>query len=244
MPHYRFYTPDNLNLHENVTLEEEEARHLIRVMRASEGDHVELINGRGILAHAHVKEIKKNSCILVVDKLHKEVPSPHSLVLLQGLPKINRLDTILEKATELGVNEILLFPGERSEKEGLSVQQTLRAHAILIAATKQSGRLFLPKISLLPEIGSWPKMQGALFYGDVRPQATRLWDALQKTREPNIHFCIGPEAGLSEHEIMLLEEKGFLGVSLHYNILRTDTAPIAALAIISHYLQSSTGYLS
>lgn len=234
MPHHRFYTPADLSLNDEVCLEGDEGNHL-KVMRVAKGDSVELINGKGILAHAKVIDISKNKCHLRVAENYSESPPSTSITLLQALPKMNRLDTILEKVTELGVTEIALFPGDRSEKNDLSAQQYQRVLSILIAATKQSGRLFLPKIQVLPPIEKWPTFEGSLLFGDIRPGAARLLDVLEKTHSQNVYFCVGPEAGLSDREENLLETKGFKGVSLHRNVLRTDTAPIAALAIISQF---------
>lgn len=234
MPHYRFYIPEDLVLHAIVKLQDEETRHLVKVMRAGPGDTVELMNGKGCLAQAEVTSVSKNECTLTIQELHHELEDKVKIVLLQAIPKMNRLDTILEKATELGVNEIILFPGERSEKHEMSRQQMLRAESIVIAASKQCGRLFLPKITLLGPINNWPSFKGILLFGDVNPKAKKLWDVLENSTNEDVHFCVGPEAGLSANEEKILIKKGFIGVTLHGNILRTDTAPIAALAIISH----------
>lgn len=233
MPKERFYTEHVLEVGSKFALSEEESRH-IKVMRLRLGDEVELVNGRGSLAVAAIDEAAKNSVTVQVRSVEVQERSNKELVLLQALPRPNRLDTILEKTTELGVTEILLFPGEKSERDSLSEQQMRRAEAIVLAAMKQCGRLFMPKLGFLPEVKKWEVLSGLRLFGDVSPRAKPLWRVLQEPLPDKVYFCVGPEAGLAEREEAVLLEQGFKGVSLHPNILRTDTAPICALSIISH----------
>ncbi len=235
MPQERFFIPTELEQGSLLTLDKEEAHH-IRVMRLRPGDMLEVINGSGALAKAELIESGKDKALLrVVEAAHFE-KEKHRLTLLQALTRPNRLDTILEKATELGATEIVLFPGERSEKKELSAQQMQRAQSILIAATKQCGRLYIPQLTSYPPIGSWKPLEGRLLFGDVRQGIPTLLEEMSKEGPKDVSVCIGPEAGLSEKEHRLLMDRGFSGVSLHRNILRADTAPIAALAVISQFL--------
>jgi 16S rRNA (uracil1498-N3)-methyltransferase len=237
MPQERFYIDDMLTEGAQITLTGDELHHL-KVMRPRPGEKLELINGQGYLASAAFLEASKEKAhlkILTVDYQPEEKPE---VILLQALPRSNRLDTILEKVTELGVTKVILFSGEKSEKDTLSLQQQQRAKAILVAATKQSGRLYLPKLELLVDIDTVQMPPGVHLFGDIRKGVKPLWKALSQPLPDCISICIGPEAGLTDREIHVLENKGFQGVSLHTNILRTDTAPISALAIIGQLLLS------
>lgn len=233
MPHERFFTDSDLKEGQSVYLDSDEAHHL-KVMRPWPGDTFEVINGRGFLAKAQLLELAKEKALLkIIDVSFEEEPKPY-LKLFQAIPRMNRLDTILEKSTELGVTEIVLFPGDKSEKKEISAQQLTRVKHIAVAATKQSGRLYVPRIRIVDPIANWKKEEGLLFYGDIDKAAQPLWKVLPQVLPEVMGVCIGPEAGLTEKEEGLLKAGGFRGVALHQNILRTDTAPIAALALLSH----------
>jgi 16S rRNA (uracil1498-N3)-methyltransferase len=158
--------------------------------------------------------------------------------LAQAFPKPNRLDTIIEKGTELGVDEFWLFPGVLSYKKELFPQQMERTLAITIAAIKQSGRLFLPKIRLFPPIERWEKFTSLSFFGDLSEHAIPFHQAamkIHKDRYPLI-FITGPESGFSTNEVATLHQLGSIGVTLHRYILRTDTATIAGLSILNYLM--------
>ena len=207
MPVNRLYTPE---ITDHVVLTGDEHRHLHNVLRAKPGQSVELVDGRGTLAKAVVAEGG-----LRVTESHQE-PEPPELLLLQALPKMTKLELIIEKGTELGVTTFHLFPGERSEIEAISENKLARLHHILIAALKQSGRLYLPKIVISPSI---PTTDLPTYYGD--PDATKPLQAAVPCA-----IAIGPESGFTS------EEKKQFGspIRLHHNTLRCETAAIAALA--------------
>lgn len=236
MPAYRYYLDSPLTLDTSLVLEGEEWRHLRKVMRGQVGDIVEIVNGRGQLAEATIVEMGGKSAHLTACRITEEKPSGTRFILIQALPRPNRMDLIMEKGTELGMDEIWWFPADRSEKEQLSPTQEERLHHLAVAALKQCGRLHLPEIKLLPPLSQWPKLNGPLYYGDVSPEAPLLRTRLPSDPPPVIHFVIGPEAGLTPKEEELLKQTGGQGVRLHPHILRTDTAPLAALALLRHWL--------
>ena len=220
MPHNRFFADDPLLSDSVIQLETKEQHHL-RVMRNPQT--VELINGKGRLATAKV--LSHGLKILKVE----EEKEPPAIILCQALPRMNRLDTILEKGTEIGMKEIWLFPGARSEKKSLSNNQLERIDHLLIAALKQCGRLYLPKFKLMPELSKWPAIEGQLLYGAVEGG-----QRLPPLKEPT-YFFVGPEAGFSPDEEKWLAQKA-AAVSLNPAILRTDTAPLVALSLINYFL--------
>jgi 16S rRNA (uracil1498-N3)-methyltransferase len=232
MPQERFFYPKALVVGETVSLDEEETRH-VKVMRPRIGDELELINGQGFLAKAVLLSLEKKDCAFAVKSVFYEEPAKEKLILAQGLPRQNRLDFIVEKSTELGIAELWLFDGERSEKKGLSSQQHQRIELQFIAAMKQSGRLFLPTLRYLPAISNCIKEEGSLWlFGDLSIDAPRLLEAIPKEKVGAIVAFIGPEAGFSSQEIDWLRNHEALGVRLSSNILRTDTAAIAMLALL------------
>lgn len=227
MPAARFFIDSELREGDLVTLSDDEAFHLTKVMRKASGATIELINGKNQLAIATVE--KGSHCrILSVEN----ASPPHlPIILLQALPRLNKLDWIVEKGTELGMTELWLFPGERSEKGDLTPTQQQRLHHLAVAAMKQCGRLDLPTILLKPPLLSWTALPCRGYFGDVDPKAPFFLSCLDKSE--GICFCVGPESGLTELEEAHLRQLDARGVRLHPNILRTETAPLVALSLIN-----------
>ena len=223
MPANRYYVETDLaqSVTQRITLAGSEFQHLTRVMRASPGDTVELVDGRGHLATATLDSLSKKEAHFTPTSLHTEPPDT-PLILAQALPRPNRLATILEKGTELGATTFLLFPGQRSERSTTSLD---RAHAITIAALKQSGRLHLPQIELRPPLLEWTTLPAPSFIADLNATTP-----LQPT-SPACIF-IGPESGLTSQEITHLTTLGAKPILLRHNILRADTAALAALTLL------------
>lgn len=238
MPAERYYIPTPFDQGAKLVLEDQEHHHLAHVMRARQGEELELVNGQGQLALAVIESLEKKRAVLLTLSVHTAPLPQKKIILAQGLPRLNRLEFILEKGTELGVNEFWIFPAARSEKKELSQNQIDRVQTITVAAMKQCGRLFLPKVVLMPALKQWPPVPGFnSFFGDVRPTAplfSHAWD--QNPSLSEALFFVGPESGFTDEEVTLMERQGASGVKLHHNILRTDTAAIAALSLLSHWM--------
>ena len=218
MPVYRFYHDDTLSENQSCTLSETEGKHFASTLRGKEGDTVELFNGKGSLAHAKAVEVTKKSVSVIVERVEHVSPSSQN-VLIQALVRGSKLDLIIEKATELGIDTFHLFVADRSEKAVVKESQLKRLETITIAACKQSGRLFVPTIVLHDSLSSTPYAESA--YGSFDKDAKPL--AIQS-------FVNGPESGFSEKELKLLSCSK--KATLSTNILRTETAAIAAATVI------------
>lgn len=238
MPENRFYFGNPLAEQDLVPLEGNEFHHLIHVMRGKVNDEIEVVNGLGELAHARVAEIGKKQAILHIQKvIHQPLPK-FQLILAQAMPRLNRLDFIIEKGTELGMTKLFLFPGIHSERKKMTDDQLQRMRQVAIAAMKQCGRLDLPSIEMKLPLKEYKEpFDIDAYYGDISPTAPLLMSEWQKSppKEGAMIF-IGPETGFSDEEIEILNKLGAKGVKLHPNILRTDTAALAALALASHLL--------
>ncbi len=232
MPQDRFFIDAFFSQNQGLSLQDLEFHHLSHVMRVKEKETIELVNGQGQLALAEVLEIGKKNARLKINSLTSQKKPSRALILAQALPRANRLDFILEKGTELGMTEAWLFPSQLSEKKEMPVQ---RARQIAIAAMKQSGRLFLPEIRFFPSLKECP-MSIQAYFGDLSEDAPPL-AAIFKGQDATIF--IGPEKGFSEGEIAWLKSQGALGVKLNNNILRTDTAALAALSILAALCQEN-----
>lgn len=244
MPIERYFLDNSFRKHEQQELKGTEFHHLAHVMRTRKGEMVELINGKGTLAQAVVQTLAKDHALVKIIDLFQEPSSPCRLILAQALPKPNRLDFILEKGTELGVDAFWLFPGQLSVKKEFFPHQLERAQSLTVAAMKQCGRLTLPTITTHPPLDQWPILKSTTFFGDLNPDAPSLeslWKQLSPPLFPII-FVIGPESGFNKQEIQHLTSIGAQGAKLHPNILRTDTASLMALSLLSHWFMNIHSY--
>lgn len=223
MPAERFYI--DAELKGTLTLTGTEQHHLAHVMRVRIDEEVELVNGRGALAHAKLIALTKRDATLAVLSVTHTPVAPPSLILAIPLMRPSKLELILEKCTELGADAFWLYPADQSEKETLSENQLERLTHITISAMKQCGRLDLPPIQRFSHLRDLFGAPYTYFYGDTRPTAPPL------TPQKKAVFITGPERGFSPKELGLLSEHA-AGVSLHRNILRAETAPIAATVIL------------
>lgn len=242
MPVERYFIEDAFRVGEACELEGSEFHHLAHVMRTRKGEEVELVNGRGALAQAIVHQLGKDRATLTIQHvLQEECAQACRIILAQAMPKPNRLDFILEKGTELGVDRFWLFPGNLSAKKEFFPHQLERARHLTIAAMKQCGRLTLPAIELKPALEQWPALDRVLpYFGDVSPEAPLFEESSNAIRSSGIPilFFTGPESGFSAKETDVLRNLGAKGVKLHSNILRTDTASLVGLSLISHWLSN------
>lgn len=240
MPIERYFVENVFCVHDCQEIEGAEFHHLAHVMRTRKNDVIELVNGRGALAKASVLEITKQKAMVKIEEVAQEPLHPCRLILAQAFPKPNRLDFILEKGTELGVDSFWLFPGMLSPKKEFFPQQLERARQVTIAAMKQCGRLTLPNIVMQPSLEKLFSTESShcAFFGDLSPDALpfeNVWKNLHTFSYPVV-FVTGPESGFHQKEVDFLKNQGVLGVKLHPYILRTETASLMALSLLSHWL--------
>lgn len=223
MPHSRFYMDHPLEEGAQLTLEGEEFIHLARVMRKKEGEQVELLNGRGVLAHATLTHVGKREALLRIEMREKRAPLLPPLTLVLALPKAAALELVVQKGTELGVSAFHLYHSTRSEQQPPSSKLLRRLLAICICAMKQCGRCDLPTLSC-----GFPPLQGRVYFGDLTPSAPPLSEvgSLPAT------LIIGPEKGWSAEEVEHLQERAE-GVSLSPYTLRAESAAIAGVALLA-----------
>ena len=240
MPAERYYFDQSLSSETIIELRGTEFHHLTHVMRTKKGDYVEIVNGKGELASGHVEILMRDKALLKIKKVEKEEKKSLSLTLAQALVKPNRLEFLLEKGTELGVESFYFFPGEHSSNKNCYPSHLERMRTITIAAMKQCGRLFLPTIQLLPPISQWCLNDDKIvFFGDLNRQAHHFeetWKNLHLTSKNQIMFVTGPEGGFSENEMIALKKMRAHGVQLHPHILRAETASIMAISLLSHWI--------
>ena len=211
------------------------ARHLAKALRLQVGDEVTLFDGRGLEYPSVISSISKSEVLLNTGPGHDpKTESPLQLELWQGISKGTRMDTVIQKATELGVQRIKpIFTAHGVVKldADRSGKRTERWQEIAISACEQSGRVVVPEI-LMPE-----KLEQAL--SKLKPDAQSMMlipgnhPPLQLAADGSaIVLIVGPEGGFSPAEEELASAHGVLKVSMGTRVLRTETAPLAALSIL------------
>jgi 16S rRNA (uracil1498-N3)-methyltransferase len=230
---HRFFTLQSLRKGTQISLEAEPSHHIHQVLRLRAGDDIVLFNDNGDEYGATLVRLSKKQVDATVgDNLRHEPKSKLSIHLILGISRGERMDFAMQKATELGVSRITPILTERcvvklSEKK---VPDRL-AHwrRIVVNACEQSGRCRTPHIEKPMEYGialSHDKSNTSILL-DHRSQYT-----LQQVDPPEtgLTILIGPEGGLTSGERQLAIQKGFVGVRLGPRIMRTETAPLAAIA--------------
>jgi 16S rRNA (uracil1498-N3)-methyltransferase len=229
-----------------VPLSDAAAGHLVRVLRLKQGDACVLFNGDGRDYPGRVSSIGKREVLVDVDE---GVPvgneSPLRLTLLQGVARGEKMDWILQKATELGVSAVVPVESERSEVrlEGARMQRRV-AHwrGVLAAACEQCGRARVPSIQPpLPLEAALLALEAPGRRLFLDPDGPLVVDGLvlEDQLPPAAVLAIGPEGGWSPRDRGQLAGAGFEGVRLGPRIMRTETAGLAAIAV----LQSRCGDL-
>lgn len=229
----------------------DELKHLRSVLRLKEGDAVSVLDGRGNEWTGVIENLGMMVArVRVIGKVEGEVEAPLRVRLLSALTKGTKPEFIVEKATELGVSEIVFYGGERSVailKDGADGGKKLkRLNKVAVSALKQCGRRVLPKIGFAKNIdeavaATEGGIRIVLCKGEAGAEAPGLKQALRGYKGGGdgdmVTLLIGPEGGLSQDELSKALDAGFVRASLGPRTLRSETAAIAALAIV----QSESG---
>jgi 16S rRNA (uracil1498-N3)-methyltransferase len=161
--------------------------------------------------------------------------SPLRLVLVQGLLKAPKMDYVIQKATEMGVAEVVLLSTRRTVAEGLGKRD--RWGRIAIEAAEQSGRLTIPKLTGPHPLGEYvvgPSLSTKLVLWEGEQVGTLAALLDQASPPDEVKVLVGPEGGLEADEVALLKRSGFVPVSLGPRTLRAETAALAALAVLQY----------
>ena len=232
----RCHVENPLAVGQTLSLPEEAANHLVRVMRLREGDGCVLFNGDGHDYRATLVVVGKRDAQVRVDAaLPVANESPLHITLLQGIARGEKMDLILQKATELGVNAIVPVNAERTEVKLDAARAEKRlAHwtSVVVSACGQSGRARVPSVAapqaLLDAARQVPAEALKL---TLDPLGEHRLSTLQPA-PGGVVIAIGPEGGWSPRDRQALAEAGFQGLQLGPRILRTETAGLAAIAAV------------
>ena len=231
----RIYTEQPLYLDQpSVVLNEAASHHLCKVMRLTCGAKLTLFNGLGGEYSATLNRTGKKAEISLegFDPIDRE--SPLSIHLAIGISRSDRMDTVIQKATELGVTRITPLVSERvqgNRKPSQLIKKTERWQSVMLSACEQSGRTRLAIIHAPIRFSEWlcDEPCGEKIF--LQPSAQSIDSAFRSATPSSITIAIGPEGGWAPNEQVELEQRGFSGVGLGPRILRTETAPLAILAL-------------
>ena len=210
-----------------VNFSSDEKKHLTKVLRKKIGDEISVIDGKGYLYMARITSLEKNSSQVEIIKKEKKEKSHNYYLHIAIAPtkNINRFEWFLEKATEIGIDEITPIICQRSERKKININRCKR---ILISSIKQSLKYHLPKLNEPIDFNDFikEKLEGDKFIAHCLNKDKIKLDKSIKNR---CTVLIGPEGDFTENEINYALEKSFKATTLGNSRLRTETAGIIAV---------------
>jgi 16S rRNA (uracil1498-N3)-methyltransferase len=231
---FRLYVNQPLSANTHVALSDDRAHYLGKVLRATPGTPLCLFNDSGLEYTATVNAVTKHEVLVAVEEGHDPgTESPLRTLLALGISRGERMDYAIQKSTELGVSRIqplftthceVKLDGSRQDKRIDHWQQ------VAISACEQSGRVKVPEVL--------PPLALSAFVARCEATLKLLFDQAETLTlggpapAGEVALLIGPEGGLAPEEIALARQAGFQGIRLGPRILRTETAPVAALAVL------------
>jgi len=209
----------------------DEHHYLSHVRRARVGDDLELVDGEGHRAKARIQTISDAETIVMAESVETVIDEPPRIRVLVPLIKGDRMDLCLEKLVEVGANELVVWRAERSiVKLDASKRDARLAHyqGVAEAAARQCGRATMPRVTLAATLREILRElpAGARFVLDPAAERGAIGEAADVT------LASGPEGGLAPIELDQLEAAGFTSLGLGPRMLRAETAPVVAVALI------------
>lgn len=253
---HRSYVDPDCWQGETIKLGLEEEHHLLDVLRARDGDAIEVFDGCGHMCHATIKLLTpqpagklntQRALLHAIDGTHRDVAQGLRITLVQSILKHDRMDLVLEKATELGVSEIIPVITDRVVvriDDARREERRQRWQRIALGAAKQCHCSHIPDIRpivLLSSALQYAAKWGIFIVGSLAAGAKPLKDTLESAVGVN-HVCllVGPEGDLAPDEYQCAIHAGGVPVTLGSQVLRSETASIYMLSAIRYALEVST----
>jgi 16S rRNA (uracil1498-N3)-methyltransferase len=232
---YRLFLAESPAPHASrVLLPEEEAHHLTRVLRLQDGAAVEALDGAGRRFLGRLADVNKRGATLVIDHVETALPlAPTVHLLVAPTKNLDRLEWLLEKATELGLTRFTPILTQRAERRELKLE---RLRKISIAALKQSGGTWLPaldELMALPQaLAETVATQKFVAHLSTDPAERRALGPSLRADTPSVAVLIGPEGDFTADEVAQARAAGFAPVTLGTSVLRTETAALFACCAV------------
>lgn len=243
---HKFFINRDTISQDQCIIEGDDVKHIYKVLRLQPGANININDGCGSEYLGEIIEInKKEVRVKLLEKVNINNESSIKVHLYQGMPKASKMDLIVQKCTELGVNSITPLITERVVVKGMEASEFKKVDRwsrIALEACKQSKRSIIPEINtpinfdeLLEGIKSYDLI--VVPYENKENYGIKyLSKKISNANIENVAIVIGPEGGFEEDEIKALEEKGAFIVTLGPRILRTETAGFVALSLIMYEL--------
>ena len=237
----RFYVPQPQIEKGVLKVEGEEVKHIRKVLRLKAGDEITVFDGLGKEFEGTIVEEGLSSVVIRIQNVYSSKrDSPLEVTLAQSLLKGEKMDYLIQKATELGIQEIIPFLSSRSVPLLEKPRRLKRHHRwerIAIEASKQCGRGVVPKIESLQDYSDMLRMASPNTLRLIlwEREGIRLKEILERSKErKKIFFIIGPEGGFSQGEVEEAKRAEFIPVTLGRRILRAETASLCFLSILQY----------
>ncbi len=233
MTYIRLFFKENLSDNLNSNLDKSQSHYISKVMRIKEGESFSLFNDSGEW-EAKINEIKKGIVNFIIVKKLKNSENNSEIWLAFTPIKLNYLNFMIQKATELGVTKFIPILSERTMVRDLNSE---RLNKVIIEASEQSNRIKLPKLEKLVKFKDFIKLykDTDIVFGDLNSSN----DQIKINKDSPVCILIGPEGDFSENERKeILELKNVKSLKINKNILRAETAAISIISIISFKILS------
>ncbi len=228
-----FYIKEYDGVQQQIELDEDTSRHVVQVLRMQAGEQLNLTDGKGNLLLCEISEANKKHCIVGIKSQIQNPKSKRSVsIAISLLKNTNRFEWFLEKATEIGVAEIIPLIADRTEKEKFRHD---RLNGICISAMLQSQQCWLPVLyepASFSDIQTWKMKDATNFIAHCEETGKKALLDYPVNQLTNCQVCIGPEGDFTTAEIELALNNGFLPVALGETRLRTETAGVVAATLL------------
>jgi 16S rRNA (uracil1498-N3)-methyltransferase len=212
-------------------LEGDDHRHILKVLRYTLGDYLDIVDGSGMIYHGVIKSINKKEIRVDIESFELTNKIPYRLgIAISPVKNVSRFEWFVEKAVEIGITDIYPLLCKRTEKTNIKIDRVKR---IIQSAMKQSRNVYEPVIHPKISINDMISLKGweSKYFAYINEDCTDLLSR-EKEMNPSILIAIGPEGGFEELEAEICIGNGFKPVSLGDSRLRTETAGVVSCQII------------
>ena len=228
-----FYLSEWDHAQKEIVLDEDVSKHIVQVLRMKEDEKLNLTDGKGNLITAEIRNAYKKHCVVrIIDSRFTSHDSRHITIAISILKNTSRFEWFLEKATEIGVSEIIPLICERTEKQKFRFE---RMNSICISAMLQSQQCWLPVLHeplQFDNLKMWQCTNGANFIAHCANDNKQQLSNYKIRTTQNCLICIGPEGDFAKNEIELAMQNNFIPVSLGDTRLRSETAGVVAATLL------------
>ncbi len=231
----RIFLNENLNEQSEIILNKDQSHYLSSVMRLKAGQKVLFFNGNDGEFYGMINSIDKKKTTIKILSKKREITDLPKITLAFCPPKGNKLDFLIQKSTEIGVREFIPIISDHTINRKINID---RLKKIIIESAEQSNQIQLPNLQNPLSFDNFVKnfSTSTILFADINSLNSSLEKIIEK-KQSNYILLIGPEGDFSSKEReVILQNKNFKSFSLGSTVLRSETAAIAGLVLINHYL--------